>query len=1490
MIPHRKHLALTLALFFAAIHAGAQGWSTGDSPVISNGTSITVSSAQPNLMRIIDNGTLSFVSGGSVTLIGTNAIPEANHTLVGSNAGESGVFSVAGGSVIKQGGGVFAAGYSGGSGILTVSSGTLSLTNDLFIGSGAGSVGTAALSGGTLVTRRVWVGNDGATGSMSVASGATWTSGTGDLFIGAYGATGALTFASGASFTRTNASIRVGYQAGNGTLILASGSVVDLTTNALYVSGNADNQRTNATIGSVWIAGTLKADTVWLTPWFPTGSIAIVDSGLVVLQTNGVLQTGYFSKNDRAASTLRFEGGTLRATRDSASLIAIGNNGIVRMIIADGQSAIFDTNGKSVTLAAPSAGNQLTLVGDTASGAVGNGGLIKTGAGSLIVRLAAADNTFTGIIEVVQGTLDLGRALATNQTVIVHSGATFVMYSSADASKVTVQGAPATRMLYAVGADTDSLNLSALSGSFCDDRLGTALSGTATLSGTLTHTNSVGIIGSPFRLIGQGGTLNLTNTTLEAKATQIEGTGTFNFLGSRTLTAADAGKILITDGGFRQDQNLTLADANAATPTAFTLATGRFAVGAVLSVGTNGYGTFTANGPDIACGNMRIGGGTGYTGAFTQSTGTVTCSGDSYVGLDGGTGRLTVAGGQFIVNADLRMASNPGDTTSRTLRPGGSITVSNALLRCNAFYYSSWWPTDGSCSNLQVGTLSLQNGAQAEVNQVIKNDDPIGTLLFDGGLLRARIAQSGGLLNVSQANGTLRVISSSNQYATFDVGANEVTLQGGAGRLVLTGAGGFKKLGSGRLTFSASDASYTGDTVIAAGTLRLASGNQIPDGLGKGNVQIATNGILELNGQSETVNRLIGLGSVINTNAPATLAVLADGSSDTWQRNWLQGNIQLDKQGTGTLSLAAANVIASNATVSAGTLRLTSSDGYPYYRFKVEGVKTPSVANSMQLSEIALFNNGVNVTSNRIGILYDPTGGIGGTATVNAFPSGELPEMAVDGIKPADGSATNNKWLDFRAATNRTAADRDRVWLRIDFPSAQKLTTYNWATGNDSPDRDPSLFRLQGSYNGTDWSDIDVQSNYNATATRNAWVSGSGFAVSSMNVPNAINDRANVAVNAGARLLLDGVSETFGGLTGYGTVALSNANLTLTGSTNSTVFFGGTLTGSGSLIKTGAGTQSICGTNAFTGDVVVQSGTLAVQGGTPSTWFRFTIKRNKNDINVTQLSEFALYSADGVRRNLGLAQGTSTNALFQGQFATPVAYSTGSGTSSEGPGQLFDNSTATKWCANNNTPNPTNESTYRVVVMRLTNSTPEITSYNICTANDVPDRDPITWTLESSPDGVNWITVDTRADIASPSGYLVWYNNGAAYTLAGRAVVDGDTDSIPNSSVVEIRSGATLSVTNGLDVIGALRVDMTSAGTLTKLTAQTNGTLYLVNVSGLPKTWTIPLAITTVTNPSALKSWTIYANGVQLQGYKLAYNAATGKFILNAQGTLFRVL
>ncbi len=1364
----------------------AQNWSAGSSPVITSGQSITVNAAEPDIIRFIDNGTLLFTSGGSVTLTGAAVLPEDNHTLIGSGTGASGLLSMTGGTMTKQGGGFFAVGYGG----------------------------------------------------------------------------------------------------GTGTLSIASGALIDMSATDLYVAANEVDQRSQLSHGTVVIDGTLKCSQLMCTAWFATNlTPPFVEAARLTLNAGGVFETGHIVKNDTALSTLLFNGGTLRFKNNDSNFV--NGDGQLALQIADNQSARFDTNGRNVAiypLAAP-LNTRLTL---SAAGPLGNGGLIKTGAGTLTFRLSAAENSFTGAIEVVQGTLDLGRAMAAGQRVTVHAGAAFVMYSAADADQVTVLGDPAERLLYTVGADTDTLDLTAINDTFYDDRIGAPLSGAATLSGPLTISAASGISGSPFRLIGQGGTLNLTNTSIESAFVQVEGPGTFNVVGNRSYTSADSGKLLIIDGSYRQSQSFTVADASAGTPAELTLTGGLFNAGTALDVGVSGHGVFHAAGTISTLGKFRIGGASGSTGAVTLSKGTMTANSESWVGFDGGTGTLAVTGGQLIVNGDLRVAGNPGDQTVRALRPEGQITVSNALLRCNVLNFTPWWPGNNTLSTWEAGTLRVQNGAQVEINGVVKNDDPISTILFEGGLLRAR-GNNSNFLTVSQSYGKLRVLAAAGANAVFDTAGYALTITGSGGsQLIVSGAGGLEKRGTGSLTFSANQVDYAADTVIAGGTLRLGNNNQIPDGVGKGNVAIAANAVLDLNGRAEVINRLTGSGLVSNGNAAVTsvLGVLADGSSDTWTRAPLLSGILLEKLGAGTLTVAAFQGIPTNAIISAGTLRLTTAEGYPSYRFKVEGVRNPGAANAMQFSELALFNGAANVTAARSGIQYDSTGGIGGNAAVNAFPAGEMPEKAVDGIKPPDGTTTGNKWLDFRAAAIRTPEDRDRVWLRINFPSVQKITSYNWATGNDAAERDPAAWRLQGSHDGVEWHDIDVRSGYTATATRNAWVEPSGFSISSENVPEFFRSPATVMLKQGTELLLDNASAGLGALSGLGTVTLNAADLTLNGSQGAVASFGGTIGGSGSLIKTGTGTQSLFGTNAYTGDLLVQQGTLAVLGGTPSTWFRYTVKENRDDVNVTQFSELALYSADGTRRNLNLALGTDVNSLLPGQFATPVNYSCGV---NEGPDKLFDNTTGTKWCLIGTVPVLATPSTWRTVVMRLADGTPEITGYNLCTANDRVDRNPVTWSLESSVDGVVWIEVDSRSDAASPATYFTWYNSGTPYTLAERAISSSDADAIPDTAVVEVSAGATLSVANGSEVIGALRVDLLGAGTITRMTPGANGAIYIVNASGSPAGWEIPLTITALDNPADLKSWKLYADGVEQSGYVLRYDPVTGKLSFSAAGTLILI-
>lgn len=1371
---------LTLVLCLTSNALAAQNWSAGSSPVISAGESIIVDSAEPSIVRFVNNGTLTFEAGASVTLLGNAATTPENNTSVGSGSNQAGALIMNGGTITKQGGG--------------------------------------------------------------------------DLFIG--------------------------HEGGTGALFVASGALLQMPSNTLYIAANNGEQRQQLSKGDVVVEGTINCRQVMLSAWFlQSQTPPFVKVATLTLNPGGIFVTGSLAKNDTTESSLFFNGGTLRFRDNSAD--AVVGQGKLSMKIADGQKAVFDTNGKNITIRAQGVpyNDYLKLVSE---GPIGDGGLKKIGTGLLKFTLAASDNTFTGAIEVVAGTLDLGRALAPNQSVTVHPGANFVMYNAADADKVILLGDPEERLLYSVGGEADTLDLTAVNHLFYDDRIGGPPADTATLKGMLTFNAASGVSGTPFRMIGQGGTLNVTNTGLESKYIQIEGPGTINFMGDRTYTAADSGKLLITDGGFRQDKTFAIADASAATPASLTLTNGRFNAGASLDVGVNGFGEFNAAGVTASLTGMRAGGANGKAGSVALSAGTMTVNGTAWVGFDGGTGTLEVTGGQLIVNGDLRVAGNPGDQTARVLRPEGFVSVSNALVRCNVFNFTPWWPSDGGASTFERGWLTLQKGAVMEMNQLVKNDDPISTIVFNGGLIRSR-ADNDNFLAVGQSNGKLRVVAADGEFAVFDTAGRALTIKGSAGsQLIFSGAGGFKKLGINTLSFSANQVAYAGDTVVEAGTLKLGSSHQIPDGAGKGDLRIAAGATVDLAGYNEVINRVNGLGFVTNSVAGISrLEVMGDNSDDTWETPHVRGNISIDKQGSGTLSIISSAAIPTNATISAGSVRLASCEGFPCYRFKVEGIKNSGTANAMQIAELALFNGAQNVTPDRIGIQYDSTGGTGGNPEVSAFPAGEMPEKAVDNIV-----AEKNKWLDFRMKASRSAADKERVWLRIDFAGIQKITSYNWATGGDDPERDPSVWRLQGSYNGTDWVDIDVQSGFNAPDDRNVWVAPNGFMISSANNPDSISDNAIITVIEGATLHLDHASESLGGLSGAGTVSLDSADLTLSTPAGTGSAFIGPITGNGSVVKIGVGQQWLAGANTFTGDLTVEQGTLTVIGSAPASWFRYTIKENNGD-TATQLSELALYSADDVRRNLNLTKGSSVSSLLPGQFATPANYSVGKPT--EDVDKLFDNDTATKLCFTVTRPVLNNPNTWRTIVMRLADNTPAITCYNLCTANDGLNRSPVTWTLECSFDGIAWSEVDVRTQTATPSTFFTWFNGSVPYTFARPATGSTAGDAIPDSAVVEVRAGATLAVENSAEIIGALRVDLQDAGTLTLLNPKPNGAIHIVNASGPPATWELPLTIGSVVNPAALKSWGLYVDGVLQRGYLLSYDPVTGKLHFSVSGTVLMV-
>ena len=194
----------------------------------------------------------------------------------------------------------------------------------------------------------------------------------------------------------------------------------------------------------------------------------------------------------------------------------------------------------------------------------------------------------------------------------------------------------------------------------------------------------------------------------------------------------------------------------------------------------------------------------------------------------------------------------------------------------------------------------------------------------------------------------------------------------------------------------------------------------------------------------------------------AEQSAIARGQSTELSWTVINANSVFIDQGIGSVNSVGSITISPNAdtiytlTAVGDTETLTASFKvrlaepkafFRFYRFVPTELRDAFSANSIQLGEFQLLFGGMRLD-----------GATAFSPEANS-PGGEGPTQGND-------NSPSTKWLDFRKID---------ATLVLDFGENVQVDAYRLATANDATGRDPVSWRVEGSFNGSEWFVLDEQ-------------------------------------------------------------------------------------------------------------------------------------------------------------------------------------------------------------------------------------------------------------------------------------------------------------------------------------------------------------------------------------------------------------------------------
>jgi autotransporter-associated beta strand protein len=587
----------------------------------------------------------------------------------------------------------------------------------------------------------------------------------------------------------------------------------------------------------------------------------------------------------------------------------------------------------------------------------------------------------------------------------------------------------------------------------------------------------------------------------------------------------------------------------------------------------NGSTLYTSSTRCLRIGDIRNG-SMAITGGFLETR----CSGD-FVGNSTGSGLLLIDGGtyvstngEFLLGANLAQGTltvNSGSATLASMRLWGSAGTVN--LNGGTFGLGGMsWQTGSAALNLNGGTLQVSRNTSSWMysgtNWTVRLN--AATTLDSQNFSATNAAPIIGTGTLTKAGSGLIALNVSNTIAAVTV--NEGTLALGGSNTISSGV----TLNSGTLAINHAAALGSSTFTIKGGQLQNTSGSTVINSL-NGPINLYSNftfaGTRDLNlgtgtatlyknlAVTNTSRTLTFGGDVTNSGGDYALTVTGAGGMAIKGNLGIGGRVTV--AGGCTLHLAGANSYTGATWVSAGSLIAANASalGTTNAATDVQGGSSLQLTDGIAIEKETVYLAGSGFSDNR-GTLQSASGS---TNTWNG------PLLLND----------STQW------TPRLGNKGSGV-LIANGPIIPAFSGANSLFISGDPDGRVVIAGTNNTYSGT----TGIIRGVLALGANNA-----------LPVVTALDLRPASSVTEYSKFDLNGFSQTVSALRGSGSLAplyVTNGAETasvLTLNQTATTTYEGRIDGTVSLVKNGAGSLTLAGTNnAYAGSTTLNSGTLAL--------------------------------------------------------------------------------------------------------------------------------------------------------------------------------------------------------------------------------------------------------------------------------------------------------